>query len=126
MVNMVTLTTSNFGTESFVQLITVFIIFVFVLALTFFATKFVGNYQKTKLAGNNIQVLETFRISNSKYLQIIKIGEKHFAISVCKDTITYLGDLNAEDLVFRDSSKEFKLQNFKDILDKFKKDKPED
>ena len=121
---MVTLSLSN--GNNIVELITVSIIFVFVLALTYFATKFVGNYQKTKLAGNNIQVLETFRISNSKYLQIIKIGEKHFAISVCKDTITYLGDLNAEDLVFRNPSKEFKLQNFKDILDKFKKDKPED
>jgi len=123
---MVTLSLSNDGIDRSAQLITVSLIFVFVLALTYFATKFVGNYQKTKLAGNNIQVLETFRISNSKYLQIIKIGEKHFAISVCKDTITYLGDLNAEDLVFRNASKEFKLQNFKDILDKFKKDKPED
>ena len=123
---MVTLSLSNDVIDGSAQLITVSLIFVFVLALTYFATKFVGNYQKTKLAGNNIQVLETFRISNSKYLQIIKIGEKHFAISVCKDTITYLGDLNAEDLVFRDPSKEFKLQNFKDILDKFKKDKPED
>jgi len=118
--------TSQIGQENFVQLITVFFIFIFVLALTFFATKFVGSYQKTKLAGNNIQVLETFRISNSKYLQIIKIGEKYFAISVCKDTITYLGDLNSEDLVFRNQSNEFKFQNFKDIFDKFKKDKPED
>jgi len=118
--------TSPIGQENFVQLITVFFIFIFVLALTFFATKFVGSYQKTKLAGNNIQVLETFRISNSKYLQIIKIGEKYFAISVCKDTITYLGDLNSEDLVFRNQSNEFKFQNFKDIFDKFKKDKPED
>ena len=123
---MVTLSLSNDGIDRSAQLITVSLIFVFVLALTYFATKFVGNYQKTKLAGNNIQVLETFRISNSKYMQIIKIGEKYFAISVCKDTITYLGDLNAEDLVFRNPSKEFKLQNFKDILDKFKKDKPED
>ena len=122
---MVTLSLTS-GKDSLVQLLTISIVFILVLALTYFTTKFVGNYQKTKLAGNNIQVLETFRISNSKYLQIIKIGEKHFAISVCKDTITYLGDLNAEDLVFRDSSKEFKLQNFKDILDKFKKDKPED
>jgi len=114
------------GKDSLVQLLTISIVFILVLALTYFTTKFVGNYQKTKLAGNNIQVLETFRISNSKYIQIIKIGEKYFAISVCKDTITYLGDLNAEDLVFRDASKEFKFQNFKDILDKLKKDKPED
>ena len=80
---MVTLSLTN-GKDSIVQLITVSIMFILVLALTYFATRFVGNYQKTKLAGNNIQVLETFRISNSKYIQIIKIGEKYFAISVCK------------------------------------------
>lgn len=112
--------------EEFVQLITVSIIFIFVLALTYYATKFVGNYQKTKLAGSNIQVMETFRISNTKYLQIIKIGEKYFAIAVCKDTITYLCDLNEEDLVFRNTSNELRTDNFKAILDKFKKDKPED
>ena len=122
---MVTLSLTN-GKDSIVQLITVSIMFILVLALTYFATRFVGNYQKTKLAGNNIQVLETFRISNSKYIQIIKIGEKYFAISVCKDTITYLGDLNAENLVFRNASNDFKIPNFKDILEKLKKDKPED
>ena len=112
--------------EAFVQLMTVTLIFLFVLALTYFATRFVGNYQKTKLTGNNIQVLETLRISNSKYLQIIKIGEKYFTIAVCKDTITYLCELNAEDLVFKNTSTEFKTENFKAILEKLKKDKPED
>lgn len=112
--------------EAFIQLITVSIIFIFVLALTYFATKFIGNYQKTKLTGNNIQVMETFRISNTKYLQIIKIGQKYFAIAVCKDTITYLSDLNEEDLVFKSATNELRTENFKAILDKFKKDKPED
>lgn len=122
---MITLVISN-RLEAFIQLITVSVIFIFVLALTYFATKFVGNYQKTKLIGNNIQVLETFRISSTKYLQIIKIGEKYFAIAVCKDTITYLCDLNADDLVFNNRSNEFKTENFKTIFEKFKKDKPED
>ena len=123
---MISLTVGSNGLESVVQLITVTIIFVFVLALTYFATRYIGNYQKSKLAGSNIQVLETMRISNSKYLQIIKAGEKHFVIAVCKDTITYLCDLNAEDLVFKNTSTEFKTENFKAILEKFKKDKPED
>lgn len=123
---MISLTVGSNGLESVVQLITVTIIFVFVLALTYFATRYIGNYQKSKLAGSNIQVLETMRISNSKYLQIIKAGEKHFVIAVCKDTITYLCDLNAEDLVFKNTSTELKTENFKAILDKFRKDKPED
>ena len=123
---MISLTVGSSGLESVVQLITVTIIFVFVLALTYFATRYIGNYQKSKMTGSNIQVLETMRISNSKYLQIIKAGEKHFVIAVCKDTITYLCDLNAEDLVFKNTSTELKTENFKAILDKFRKDKPED
>ena len=125
LVRMIALVT-NSRLEAFIQLITVLIIFLFVLALTYFATRFVGNYQKTKLAGSNIQVMETLRLSNSKYLQIVKIGEKYFAMAVCKDTITYLGELNEENLVFKNTSNGLKTENFKAILDKFKKDKPED
>ena len=72
--------------EAFAQLITLVLIFAFVLALTYFATKWVGNYQKEKMSGSNITVLETMKISGTKYLQIIKIGTKCFAIAVCKDT----------------------------------------
>ena len=66
------------------------------------------------------------KLSNSKYIQIVRIGTKVFTIAVCKDTITYLGDLNEEDLVFKNTSTELKSENFKAILEKFKKDKPED
>lgn len=123
---MFVLAVTNSKIEAFAQLLTLLIIFAVVVALTYFSTKFVGNYQKNKLAGNNIKILESIRITNSKYIQIVNIGEKYFAIAVCKDTITYLGELNGQDLVFRDTSTEFKSENFKAILDRFKKDKPED
>lgn len=113
--------------EAFAQLITLVIIFAFVLALTYFATKWVGNYQKEKMSGSNITVLETMKISGTKYLQIIKIGTKCFAIAVCKDTITYLCEVNEEDLIYRENnSSKLKSENFNAILEKFKKDKPQD
>ena len=37
--------------EAFVQLITLVLIFALVLGLTYFVTRFVGNYQKNKLTG---------------------------------------------------------------------------
>lgn len=114
------------GFNSVVQLISVIIIFVLVLALTYFATRWVGNFQKAKMSGSNIKVLETMRLSNTKYLQIVKIGGKCFAIAVCKDTVTYLGDLNEEDLVFNQISNESQSESFRAIFEKFKKDKPED
>ena len=110
--------------ESLAQLVTLIVIFALVLAITYFATRWVGGIQKEKMIGSNVKVLETMRISNSKYIQILKIGNKCFAIAVCKDTVTYL---NEEELIYRENSTGgIHVDNFKAILDKYKKDKPED
>ena len=109
--------------ESLAQLVTLIVIFAF----TYFATRWVGGIQKEKMIGSNVKVLETMRISNSKYIQILKIGNKCFAIAVCKDTVTYLCEVNEEELIYRENSTGgIHVDNFKAILDKYKKDKPED
>ena len=50
-----------------------------------------------------------------------------FEIAVCKDTVTYLCEVNEEELIYRENSTGgIHVDNFKAILDKYKKDKPED
>lgn len=114
--------------EAFAQLLTLLIIFIFVLAVTYYVTRFVGNYQKNKLSGSNINILETMRIANNKYIQIVKIGSRVFAIAVAKDTVSYLCELDEDELIYKESSSGKMLinnDNFKEVLEKFKKDKPE-
>ena len=114
--------------EAFAQLLTLLIIFIFVLAVTYYVTRFVGNYQKNMLSGSNINILETMRIANNKYIQIVKIGSRVFAIAVAKDTVSYLCELDEDELIYKESSSGKMLinnDNFKEILEKFKKDKPE-
>ena len=114
--------------EAFAQILTLLIIFIFVLAVTYYVTRFVGNYQKNKLSGSNINILETMRIANNKYIQIVKIGSRVFAIAVAKDTVSYLCELDEDELIYKESSSGKMLinnDNFKEILEKFKKDKPE-
>ena len=114
--------------EAFAQLLTLLIIFIFVLAVTYYVTRFVRNYQKNKLSGSNINILETMRIANNKYIQIVKIGSRVFAIAVAKDTVSYLCELDEDELIYKESSSGKMLinnDNFKEILEKFKKDKPE-
>lgn len=114
--------------EAFAQLLTLLIIFIFVLAVTYYVTRFVGNYQKNKLSGSNINILETMRIANNKYIQIVKMGSRVFAIAVAKDTVSYLCELDEDELIYKESSSGKMLinnDNFKEILEKFKKDKPE-
>ncbi len=84
--------------ESAAQFVTVILVFVFVLALTYFTTRFVGKYQKTQLYCKNIEVIETYKVTTNKYVQIIRTGEKYLVIAVCKDTITYLSEISGDEL----------------------------
>ena len=125
MLNML-LAVSTSRLEAVSQFLTLIVVFALVLALTYFVTKFVGNYQRNRLSGGNINVVETMRISGSKYIQIIQIGNRFFAIAVCKDTVTVISEIEQGDLLLSDNNTEVKSESFKSILEKFKKDKPED
>lgn len=109
--------------DSIGQLLTVILIFIFVLALTYFATKLTAGLQKGRLAGSNVEVLETFRIAPSKYIQVVRIGGKYFSYVVCKDTVTLLGEMTKDDIseFNKEESNSTVSVTFKDILDKFKK-----
>ena len=109
------------GYNSFFDLITVLLIFVFVIAITLFTTKYIANYQKVQSTGKNIEVLETCKISQTKYVQLIKIGKKYVAVAVSKDTVTLLTALEEEDIIFQENTGESK--SFKEILAGFKNGK---
>ena len=108
--------------SSYLQFISVLIIFILVLGATYFVTKWIADYQRgTTAAGKNIQIMETCRISQTKYIQIIRIGGRYTAIAVSKDQVTSLGDVKEEDLIFKDETQE--NVNFKDVLEKIKGEK---
>ena len=68
---------------------------------------------------NNIQIIETYKITTNKYIQIIKTGEKYLVIAVCKDTVTMLSELSGEELSIPDVP-EVEMLNFKEIFEKAK------
>ncbi len=106
--------------NSYTQFITVLLIFVAVLAVTAFTTKWIANYQKQQSVNCNIDVIETARISNSKYIQLVRIGQTYMAIAVCKDTVTMLGEIPKEQLTEITNSTNGGV-NFKELLDKVMK-----
>ena len=81
------------------QLITVLLLFVIVLAVTGFTTKFIANYQKIQGVNRNLEVIETLRITGNKYLQIVRAADKYFVIGVGKDEISMLTEISEEELV---------------------------
>ncbi len=108
------------GVNSIAQFITVFIIFLAVLALTYFSTKWIATYQKGKMFSSNITVIETFKITTNKYIQIVRIGETYYAIAIGKDEITLLGELKEDELKFSDMPQGMPAMDFKRVLEKAK------
>ncbi len=88
--------------DSYMQFVTVLIIFVFVLLITYFVTKWTAGYQKSKASDANIEVLESVRLSGNKYVQLVRVGRKYLAVATCKDTVTMLTEIPEQDLVLSD------------------------
>ena len=111
--------------DSYVQFITVLVIFVLVLGVTALTTKWIANYQKQQNVNCNIEVIETTRIANSKYIQIVRIGDTYKAVAVCKDTVTLLGEVPKEQL--REMKNGQTGMNFRELFDRaMKKDSSND
>lgn len=114
------LITSYSRLSSFAQLITLLIVFIFVLVLTFYATRWMAKIQKSQFKNSNIEVIETFRLSNTKYIQIVKLGEKYVAIAVGKDTMTFLTELDESQLDLTKAVEGTNTLEFQEILKKVK------
>lgn len=111
--------------SSVIDLVTVLIIFLFVLALTYYVTRWIAGYQKTKTVQGNLSVTEVIRVSNHQFIQIVRAGtEKYLVVGVSKDEMTLLATLTEEELreLPKPEDRVSKMgESFSDILEEFKK-----
>ncbi len=104
--------------ESFMQFLTVLLVFVLVLALTYLTTRFVGSYQKTRSINRNFEVIETYKITNGKFLQLVRVGEKYIVIGIGKDSVTNICELSADDIKEVPEQSVQGFESFRSILEK--------
>ena len=88
----------NASMESFLQLISALLIFAFVLLITYFTTRWVGNYQKVRMKSKNLQVIESLSAGNNKSICLIKAGTEYLVVAIGKDEIHSLATLKEERL----------------------------
>lgn len=105
--------------DSYLQFITVLILFVFVLGITYVTTKWIANYQKGKTAGGNIEVIETHRITSNKYVQILRAGNKYLLIAIGKDEINMLTELSEDEIMLTNAQGDPQM-DFNTVLKKVK------
>ncbi|MCF0129029.1 MAG: flagellar biosynthetic protein FliO [Pseudobutyrivibrio sp.] len=114
--------------ESFFQLLIILFIFVGVLAVTFYTTKWIAGYQKSHTFNRNLEVIETLKITPNKYIQIVRTGKDTYqVIAIGKDEIVSLGTLSEEQLFETTDLQERSSApgvDFKNILDKVLKNNP--
>ena len=115
------LLTESGQVDSFVQFVTVLLLFLVVLVITYGVTRWIAGIQKTQMVGRNMEIVDTMRISSSKYLQIVRAGDKYLAIAVCKDTVTMLAEIPKESLMLQNNMQTGGYQpGFREILEKIK------
>ena len=111
---MILLTTESLS--GYAQFITVLILFVVVLWVTWAVTKWTAGYQKGKWTGGNIEMLESFRIAPDKYVQIIRVADKYLAVAVA--------ELDESELMQKKDMAGAKM-SFQELLEKVREKKKE-
>lgn len=106
--------------NSVAQFITVLLIFIMVLAVTYLVTRWIGNFQKSQGMGSSIEVIETARISQNAYVQIVRIGQRYVALSVSKENVAYICDVPKEDIASDNGMNAAYDTGFGAILDKLR------
>ena len=107
------------STGSLWQLLGLVFLLIIILVAAYYTSKFIANFKMGQLKKSNFQVIDSYRISANKLLQIIKVGNKFLVIAVGKDTITLLTELEESEVMIREFHQGDR-QNFKQILEKFK------
>ncbi len=106
-------------TDSFVQLVSLVFVLIIILVAAYYTSRFVGKMKMGQMNKSNFQVIDTYRISQTKALQIVKIANKYVVIAIAKDTIEVITELDEAEVMIREFHNDEK-QSFKQILDKLK------
>lgn len=96
------------------KFIVLFIVFIAVLVLAFYFTKWYANSGLVKKGTGNIKVVESYQLAPGKIVYIVKIGSKFVSIMTSKDNIVKLTELSKEDLEFTET--ELNNASFKDVM----------
>ena len=111
------LATAQSSVKSLFELLGLIVVFVIVLAVCYFTTKFVAGRQLVQKKMGNFEVVETFAIAQNKYLQLIRMGNKYVVIAVAKDSISVVTELDANEVCeIQKSSTSVSGKSFREVL----------
>jgi len=105
--------------DNLLQLLGLCLILALILVAAYYTSRFIGRYKMGQLKDSNIQVIEAFRISPNKMLQIVRIANRYVVLGISKDQITYITELDGNEVVTHDVQENEKL-SFREVFEKLK------
>lgn len=106
------------GLESFFRLVVSLFLFLFVLAACYFTTVWLGNFQKGKMGKGNIEVIEIHKLTNNKYIEIVRIGKKYYILSVTKERVEKIDIIDEADIELPDTQMSGANESFAQVLER--------
>ena len=107
------------------KLIALLIVFIGIVFLSYYFTKWYAKSGFIKKSSGNIEILETYQISPGKFIYIARIGEKCVSFLTSKDNVVKLTELSEDELCLIKPQQPLNDVSFKDIIGKVTKGKKE-
>lgn len=104
------------------QLVWLVLLLIFILVAAYYTSRFIGGVKLGQMKNSNFQLIDTYRISPNKVMQIVKVGNKFVVIAIGKDTVNLITELDESEITLKESIMIGK-PNFKQIFDKLRNNK---
>lgn len=105
--------------DNFLQLVGLLVLLIVILAAAYYTSRFVGKVKLGQMKNSNFTVIDAYRISPNKVIQIVKIANKYIVVAIGKDSIQYITELDEAEVYIREEQKAEK-QSFKQTLEKLR------
>ncbi len=102
--------------QSIAEFIFLLVVFILILVACVFTTRFVARQQMQRGRNSNFKPIETYQVAQNRYLQLVQIGTRYFVISVTKDSISLLCELQQDEFELKAEENTGFSKSFKDIL----------
>lgn len=100
------------------EIISLIIVFVFVIGLAYFITKKLASLGALRMQSKNMKILETLQLGINQYIHLVKVGEKILIIGVSKDNISYLCEVDDKMIDLRSYNAPNDISLFEEYLKK--------
>ncbi len=111
--------------QNLLEFFGIIIVFIIVLVACWATTRFVASKKLAGRSMGNFEVVETYMISRDKFLQLIRIGKKYYVISISKDNVSLITEVQEEEIVVNKSTGSASVTGFADILSSIVKKRSE-